>query len=93
MLRKRTNALRRRYQRTTNNEYLRQERKENYFDGRSEYEGKMQETKLKSWKTFCRINDGVNPRNTMYKIASGKTRTTSGLTTPEEEDGKYTTDT
>jgi hypothetical protein len=31
-LRKRTNALRRRYQRTTNNENLRQERKEKYFD-------------------------------------------------------------
>jgi len=43
-----TNALRRRYQRTTNNENLRQEKKEMYFDGRREYEGKMQEAKLKS---------------------------------------------
>ena len=34
VLRKWTNALRRRYQRTTNNENLRQERKEKYFDGR-----------------------------------------------------------
>jgi len=42
VLRKRTNALRRRYQRTANNENLRQERKEKYFDGRREYEGKMQ---------------------------------------------------
>jgi hypothetical protein len=33
-LRKRTNALRRRYQRTTNNENLRQERKATYFKGR-----------------------------------------------------------
>ena len=40
VLRKRTNALRRRYQRTTNNENLRQERKEMYFDGRREYHGK-----------------------------------------------------
>ena len=31
---RRTNALRRRYQRTTNNENLRQERKEKYFNGR-----------------------------------------------------------
>jgi hypothetical protein len=46
VLRKRTNALRRRYQRTTNNENLRQERKEKYFDGRREYENKMQEAKL-----------------------------------------------
>jgi len=40
VLRKRANALRRRYQRTTN---LRQERQEKNFDGRHEYEGKMQE--------------------------------------------------
>jgi hypothetical protein len=53
VLRKRTNALRRRYQRTTNNENLRQERKEKYFNRRCEYEGKMQEAKLKSWKTFA----------------------------------------
>jgi len=72
VLRKRTNALRRRYQRTTNNENLRQERKEMYFDGRREYEGKMQEANLKSWKTFCTISDGVNPWNLVYKIASGK---------------------
>ena len=70
-LRKRTNDLRRRYQRTINNENLRQERKENYFDVRREYEGKMQEAKLKSWKTFCTVSYGVNPWNVVYKIASG----------------------
>ena len=34
-----------------------------YFDGRREYEGKMQEAKLKSCKTFRTISDGVNPWN------------------------------
>jgi hypothetical protein len=61
VLRKKTNALRRGYQRNTNNENLRQERKEKYFDGRREYEGKMQEAKSKSRKTFCTINDKVSP--------------------------------
>jgi hypothetical protein len=93
VLRKRTNALRRKYQRTTNNENLRQERKEKYFDGRREYEGKMQEAKLKSWKKFCTINDGINPWNIVYKIASGKIRTSNTLTTLEKEDGTFTTDT
>jgi hypothetical protein len=60
------------YQRTTDNENLRQERKQKYLDGRHKCEGRMQEAKLKSWKTFCEINDGVNPRNIVYKIASGK---------------------
>jgi len=64
-----------------------------YFDGRREYEGKMQEAKLKSWKTFCTISDGVKPWNLVYKIASGKFRTTTRLTTLEKEDGTYTTDT
>jgi len=52
----------------------------------------MQEAKLKSWKTFCMINDGVNPRNIVYKTASGKIRTSTRLTTLEKEDGMYTTD-
>jgi len=90
VLRKRKNALRRRYQRTTNNENLRQERKEKCFDGRRKYEGKMQEAKLKSWKMFCTISD---PWNVVYKIGSGKIRTTTRLTTLEKEDGTYTTDT
>jgi len=64
-----------------------------YFDGRREYEGKMEEAKLKSWKTFCTVCDGVNPWNLVYKVASGKIRTTTRLTTLEKEDGKYTTDT
>ena len=92
VLRKTTNALRRRYQRTTNNENLRKERKEKYFDGRRECEGKMQEAKLKSWKTFCMINGEVNPWNIVYKITSGKIRTSARLTTLEKEDGMYTTD-
>jgi len=87
-LRKRANALRRRYQRTTNNENLRQERKEIYFNGRREYEDKMQEAKLKSWKTFRTINDGVNPWNIVHKIAAGKIRTITRLTTIEKKMGR-----
>jgi hypothetical protein len=41
---------------------------------------------------FCTINDGVNPWNIMYKIPSGKIRTSTTLTTLEKEDGTYTTD-
>jgi hypothetical protein len=66
VLRKSTNAVPRRYQRTTNNENLRQERKANYYNERREYKGKMQDAKLKSWKEFCTINDGVNPWNIVY---------------------------
>jgi hypothetical protein len=53
----------------------------------------MQETKLKSWKEFGKINDGVSPWNIVYKITSGKIRTSNRLSTLEKEDGKYTSDT
>ena len=53
----------------------------------------MQEAKLKSWKTFCTINDGVNPWNIVHKIAAGKIRTNTRLTTIQNKDGTYTTDT
>jgi hypothetical protein len=53
----------------------------------------MQEVKLKLWKTFCTINDGVNPWNIVYKIAAGTNRTSTILITLEEGDGTYTTDT
>jgi hypothetical protein len=47
----------------------------------------MQEAKLKSWKMFCTINDRGNPWNIVYKIASGKIRTSTRLITLEKEDG------
>ena len=93
MLRKRTSALRRRFQRTTNNDTLRQERKAQYAEGREEYERKLKDAKFKSWKTFCTIKDGANPWATVYKIASGKTRTSTKLTTIEKNDRTYTADT
>ena len=52
----------------------------------------MQEAKLKSWKMFWTINDGVNPWNIAYKIASGKVRNSTRLTTLEKDDATHTTD-
>jgi len=39
------------------------------------------------------INDGVNPWNIVYKRASRNIRNITRLTTPEKEDGTYTTGT
>jgi hypothetical protein len=57
------------------------------------YKVKMQEANLKPWKEFCTVNDGVSPWNIVYKIASGKIRTSTRLSALEKEDGTYTTDT
>lgn len=71
-VKKEVNALRKSYQSTTNNVNLIQDRKAKYFDGRRNYEGYVQEAKLKSWKNFCTINDGVKTWNILYKVASEK---------------------
>ena len=42
---------------------------------------------------FCTINNGVNPWNIVYKIASGKERKSTRLTTLEKDDVTHTTDT
>jgi hypothetical protein len=41
---------------------------------------------------FCTINDGVNPWNIVYKIASEKITASTKLSTPEKGDVTYTTD-
>ena len=52
ILRKKVLALRRRYQRTRNNENLRRERRLLYQEGNRLYQSKIREEKLKSWKEF-----------------------------------------
>jgi hypothetical protein len=42
----------------------------------------MQDAKLKAWKEFCTINDGVNPWNILYKIASEKIMAITRLSAP-----------
>lgn len=93
VLRKRVNALRRRYQRTINNQQLREERKNQYNEGKREYQLQMQKEKLTSWKKYCTIEDGSNPWHVAYKLAAGKIRTQPSLTTIRKTDGTYTADT
>ena len=61
LLRKRAIALRRRYQRTRNDDNLLQERKLRYQEGKRLFQAKLQEGKLKSWKDFCYRTAKSNP--------------------------------
>jgi hypothetical protein len=92
MLRKRALSLRRRYQRTRNDDNLRHERKLRYQEGKRHYQAKLQEEKLKSWKEFCSHTAGTNPWNAMYKLASGKLQSKTALTTLKTQNGTYTSD-
>jgi hypothetical protein len=47
-LRKRTNALRRKYQRTPNNEELRENRRNQYFEGKRKYQAAIRKEKINS---------------------------------------------
>jgi hypothetical protein len=68
IIRKRTNALRRRYQRTKNNEELRERRKDQYLDSKAHYAATIKREKIKSWKRYCNITTAANPWNEIYKL-------------------------
>jgi predicted O-linked N-acetylglucosamine transferase (SPINDLY family) len=79
-LRKRTNALGRRYKRMLNNEELRENRKNQYFEGKRKYQTAIRKEKINSWKQYCNTSSN-NPWNAVYKLTSGKTQNTVALTT------------
>jgi hypothetical protein len=89
-MRKRTNAQRRRYQRTLNNEELRESRRKVYIEGKKKYQAAIRKEKINSWKQYCNITSPSNPWNEAYKLASGKTRNTVTLTTLQKPDGSRT---
>jgi hypothetical protein len=85
-LRKMTNALRRKYQRTINSEELRENRKNQYFERKRKYQAAIRKEKINSWKQYCNTSSN-NPWDVVYKLASGKTRNTVALTTLKKPDG------
>jgi ribonuclease HI len=89
--RKRLNALRRLYQRTKNNEELRNHRKKVYYEERKEYQTTIKKEKIKSWKEYCNLTSHTNPWNAIYKLAANKTRGSQMLTTLKKQDGTITT--
>jgi len=80
-MRKRIDALRRRYQRTTYNNGLREGRKNQYQDGKLQYQTEIKREKFKSGKEFCNLTSATNPWNAVYKLASNKAKRIQSLTT------------
>ena len=92
-MRKRLNALRRRYQRTRNNDELRQQRKVLYLEGRASYASAVKKRKISSWREYCNLTSSANPWNEVYKIAAEKRKKNTQLTTLSKPDGYLTKDT
>jgi len=86
------NALRRRYQRTTNNEDLRESHKNQYHEEKTKYQAAIKKGKIESWKEFCNLTLFTNPRNAIYKFASNKVKRSGILSTLQKTDGSLTTD-
>ena len=86
MLKKRTNAQRRLFQRTRNNDDLREKRKAQYLEGKATYAATIKGEKIRSWKEYCNMTTAANPWNAIYNLAAGKRNTTTQITTLRKPD-------
>jgi hypothetical protein len=75
------NAIRRRYQRTKHDNNLREARKYQHVLDKREYEAALRKAKVQSWKQYRNVTTSSNPWNAVYKLASGKIKSRSLLST------------
>jgi len=90
IMRRKTNTLRRRYQRTTSNEAQRQSRKTQYNKAKAEYQAAVIKEKTRSCKEYCTTTSPLNPSKEVYKLSSNKTRRPTTITTLPNPDGTTT---
>jgi hypothetical protein len=90
IMQKRTNALRRIYQRTSNNEEMRESRKHKYFEEKKKYQYAIRKEKINSWKEHCNVTSSTNPWSEVYKLIIVKVRNNSIMTTLWKPDGTET---
>ena len=83
---KKVKANRRLYQRTKNDEVLRERRKATYMEAKRTYQAEIKKAKSTSWKEYCNVAASVNPWSQVYKLAAGKTRECSKMTTIRKPD-------
>jgi hypothetical protein len=93
VLRKRANALRRLYQRTKNNEELRNYRETQYLESKSTYAATIRREKRKSWKEFCNTSTANNPWGVIYNLACGRGNSRAQITTLLKPDRTQTANT
>jgi hypothetical protein len=79
--RKEVNAKRLWYQRTKENNELREQRKVQYLASKAAYTAAIRREKIKSWKEFCNVTSATNAWNAIYKMAAGKTKRATHITT------------
>jgi len=68
-----------RYQRATNNENLRDSRKNQYHEEKTKYQAALKNGKIESWKEFCNLTLSTDPWNAVFKLASNKVKRSETL--------------
>ena len=91
VMRQKVNANRRLYQRTKNDEALREKRKATYMEAKRKYKTEIKKARASSWKEYCNVTASLNPWSQVYKLASGKAKTANIMTTIRKPDGTETT--
>jgi DNA-dependent RNA polymerase auxiliary subunit epsilon len=92
-MRKITNYLRRKYQKTRDNAEQRERNKAMYLDQKSKYAATIKSEKAKSWKEYCNLTTEANPWNAVCRLAAGKKKINTQITTLRKPDGSLTRDT
>ena len=90
-MRKWLNALRRRFQRTKDDK-LRTQCRAQYIEAKTNYASKIRKAKSLSWREYCNMTTYINPWNEAYRLAAGKRKSTTQITTLRKPDGTFTED-
>ena len=61
------------------------------MEAKRTYQAEIKKAKSTSWKEYCNVAASVNPWSQVYKLAAGKTRECSKMTTIRKLDGTETT--
>ena len=69
---------------------MRESRKHKYLEEKKKYQYEIRKEKLNSWKEYCNVAASLNPWSHVYKLATGKVRTNSIMTTLRKPDGTVT---
>jgi hypothetical protein len=71
---------------------MREARKQQYQQEKREYAALLRKSKLLSWTQYCSDTTTSNPRNAVYKLATGNIKKCSTLSTFRQPDGTTTQD-
>jgi len=89
---KRVNAFKRKYQRTKNNNNLRNQRQMEYYAEKVQYQTKLKNAKIQSWKQHCNKTSSTNPWNIVHISAAEKISNRQTMSTLQKTNGSHTED-